>query len=323
MVFIRRWIYILSVIFIIALFLSGCAAGDKDSGGVSSHGQLTVADGVLTDKNGEQFQLRGMSTHGIAWYPEYINEEAFLSVKDAGGNVIRAAMYTDTENGYLADAQNNIELVVKAIEIAKSLDMYVIVDWHILSDGDPSANQDAAIEFFEEIAGRYAKDPAVIYEICNEPNGVEWNTIKEYANAVFPVIRAHSPNAVIILGTPHYSTDLREAVLQPFSEENFMYAYHFYEGQHTSYSILEYVAEHNVPVMVSEWGINYDENGTPALEAGSEFVDYLNKNKISWCAWSLCNKDEIFSVLKADCEKYGGWSDEDLTDVGSIIFNAL
>lgn len=325
MTYCRRLFYKLNVILIIfSLLLStGCTVMDSDSGGVESHGQLSVSDGVLKDERGEPFQLRGVSTHGIAWYPEYINEEAFLSVKNAGGNMIRVAMYTDTENGYLADPAANTERVVQAVEIAKSLDMYVLVDWHILSDGDPLKNKDSAAAFFDEISDRYQDDPAVIYEICNEPNGVEWDTVKEYAEAVFPVIRGNSKNAVIILGTPHYSTDLREPLLKPFEEDNFMYAYHFYAGQHTDYSLLKYAQEKKVPVMVSEWGINYDENGTPALDAGKEFADYLNENGISWCAWSLCNKDEVYSILKPDCIKYGNWLDEDLTDVGRIIFDAL
>jgi endoglucanase len=49
--------------------------------------------------------------------------------------------------------------------------MYVIVDWHILSDGNPLANEDAAKAFFAEVSERYKGSPNVIYEICNEPNG--------------------------------------------------------------------------------------------------------------------------------------------------------
>ena len=70
-------------------------------------------------------------------------------------------------------------------------------------------------------------------------------------------------------------------------------------------------------------GIDYDEAGTPALDAGREFADYLNTHGISWCAWSLCNKDEVYSVLQPDCSALSNWQDADLTETGRVIFRAL
>lgn len=294
-----------------------------ESNGVSEHGQLLVEEGKLKDKNGDIFQLRGLSTHGISWFPQYINAGAFASVKERGGNVVRIAMYTDTKDGYLAKPEENMTLMLQAIENARSQDLYVIVDWHILSDGDPNTNLDRAITFFDAIASKYANDPAVIYEICNEPNDVTWDAIQQYGYAIFPVIRQYSPDAVIILGTPMYSGDLNEPLLRPFPEENFLYAFHYYAGQHENYDVLRYAVEHDFPVMVSEWGINYDKSQLPALEDGELFVSYLNENEISWCAWSLCNKDEVFSVLKTDCEVLSNWEETDLTDVGQVVFEAL
>lgn len=308
----------------VVLLGAGCAGqAEECTDAVAAHGQLKVTEGRLEDCEGEPFQLRGLSTHGIAWYPQYINAGAFASVKEAGGNVIRIAMYTDTEEGYLADPETNMTLMLQAIENARSQGLYVIVDWHILSDGDPNSHLDSAITFFDAVAGRYAGDPAILYEICNEPNGVSWEEIQEYAYAIFPVIRQYSPEAVILLGTPGYSGDLRAPILKPFPRENFLYVYHFYAGQHENYELLKYAKEQNVPVMVSEWGINCDESGQPALKAGRDFAEYLNAQGISWCAWSLSNKDEVFSVLRPDCTALSGWKEEDLTDVGRVIFEAL
>ena len=42
------------------------------------------------DEDGNQVQLKGMSTHGIAWYPRYTNAAAIKYIKDAGANVIVA-----------------------------------------------------------------------------------------------------------------------------------------------------------------------------------------------------------------------------------------
>ncbi|WP_455558404.1 glycoside hydrolase family 5 protein [Agathobaculum hominis] len=304
------------------MLMTGCTDRTAKDG-AAAHGQLAVMDGTLIDAEGNPFQLRGMSTHGIAWYPKFINSEAFSSIKSAGGNVVRVAMYTDTENGYLADPEKNFELITSAVSIAEELDMYVIIDWHILSDGDPNANLDAAVSFFEQVAALYPDDPSVIYEICNEPNGVDWSDIKSYADCVIPEIRKYSENALIIVGTPNYSANLSGALLDPLPYDNLMYAYHFYAGLHNNFEALKYAVSQKFPVFVSEWGIDEDETGSPALSAGQEFVDYLNDEKLSWCGWSLCNKDEVFSALKPEAAPDGNWEKSDFTEVGQILFAAL
>ncbi len=116
--------------------------------GPREHGHLRIEEGKLKDEKGELFQLRGMSTHVIGWYPNYINAGAMGSISVAGGNVIRIAMYTQAENGYINDAERNMNLMLQAIENARAMNLYVIVDWHILDDGDPNIHLEKAITFF-------------------------------------------------------------------------------------------------------------------------------------------------------------------------------
>ena len=48
----------------------------------------------LTDESGNIIQLRGVSTHGISWFPDYVNYDAFATLRDDwGANVVRIAMY--------------------------------------------------------------------------------------------------------------------------------------------------------------------------------------------------------------------------------------
>ena len=46
---------------------------------VALHGKLKVEKSRLTDCHGNPFQLYGMSTHGIAWFPQYISRDTFLT----------------------------------------------------------------------------------------------------------------------------------------------------------------------------------------------------------------------------------------------------
>jgi endoglucanase len=312
-VYVRR----ISLLFLLFILLLSCltSCGTSTEPDDDRIGWLQVLDGKLCSEDGRQVQLRGVSTHGIAWYGEFLNANAMLSIKKSGGNVVRIAMYTDGEGGYVADPDVNLERVIKGIEDATACGMYVIVDWHILSDGDPNAHLTEAITFFDAIASRYRDLPNVIYEICNEPNGVSWDRIKDYAYAIVPVIRQYNSKAVIILGMPDYSSQLSYGWIDPFTEGGILYSYHFYAGEHSGFGMLKQAVENNLPLFVSEWGI-----GEKGMTYAEEFVEYLNDNGISWCAWSLCNKEEPYSMIRSDSMLLGGWNPDDLTDAGIRIF---
>ena len=52
--------------------------------GIKVHGQLSVKGTQLTDASGNLVQLRGMSSHGILWYPEYSNYASLCETKNMG-----------------------------------------------------------------------------------------------------------------------------------------------------------------------------------------------------------------------------------------------
>ena len=103
-----------------------------------------------------------MSSHGLGWYPRYINASALQTLKEYGANVIRLALYSETKAGYLEEPYS-LDMLYIGVENAIAEDMYVIVDWHILSDGNPLTHADDAEEFFSEVSRRYANVPNVRY----------------------------------------------------------------------------------------------------------------------------------------------------------------
>ena len=317
------------LIWAICLNLAACCPKDQMGSGSDPLGMegsvsaLWTKDGKLVDDKGKPVTLRGVSTHGIGWFPQYINANAFLSVKKNGGNVIRAAMYTDTDTGYLHDPHTSMLLMEQAVENAVALDMYVIADWHILSDGDPNAHLAEAITFFDALASKYRDCPNLIYEICNEPNGVDWEAIKNYAYAIVPVIRQYSAKALIIVGTPGYSYDIEIASKDPLPMEGIMYSFHYYTGEKERFDGLDEAVKSGLPVFVSEWGMGLDKDGNHALDEGREFAKMLNEKGLSWCAWSLCNKDECYSLLSPDCTKLGAFTEDDLSDAGLVVWDAM
>lgn len=298
---------------------------------VSQHGQLSVKNGQLVDKNGKGYQLRGMSTHGLTWFPEFVNESAFKTLRDDWNtNVVRLAMYVDEwGNGqcYMGNKGGSLELLEKGVDICIKLDMYVIIDWHVLNPGDPSKYTNEAKSFFETVSKRYAKYPNVIYEICNEPNGgASWSgNIKPYAEKIIPVIRKNAPNSVIIVGTPTWSQEIDKPLSDPLSYKNVMYAFHFYAATHAGLrSNVENCVAQGLPVFVSEFGTcDASGGGANDFNETQKWLSYFDKQGISYCNWSICNKDETCSVLRPGTSANGNWSESNLTENGKWIRNWL
>lgn len=297
-----------------------------DSTPVALHGRLKVENARLTDCHGEPFQLYGMSTHGIAWFPQYVNQDAFCTLRDDWNtNCIRLALYTDEYNGYCSGGNQKElkELVKNGVDYATGLGMYVIIDWHVLNDRDPNVHKTEALEFFKEMSALYKDHDNVLYEICNEPNsGVSWDSIKSYAREVIPAIRANDKDAVILVGTPTWSQDIDQAAASPLEYDNLLYTLHFYANTHTDWlrKRLESCIAQGLPVFVSEFGTcDASGNGGNNFDQTSQWLDLLDRNQISYCCWSLANKAETSSVIDPSCNKTSRWEAEELSETGRWI----
>lgn len=297
------------------------------------YGKLHVAGTRLCDENNTPVQLKGLSSHGLGWFPDYINKQAFQDFRDDWNmNIIRLALYTAEEEGYCSKDENHKdflkEVVSKGIEIARELKMYVIVDWHILLDNSPSINIKDAIDFFEEISSKHKEDEHILYEICNEPNGnTSWEDVKNYAEQVIPVIRKNAPDAIIIVGTPTWSQDVDIASENPISGyDNIMYALHFYADTHKDAlrDKMRKALDNQLPIFVTEYGI-CDASGNGAInpEEADKWISLLDELKISHIAWNLSNKDESSAILKKTCTKSMDFTQEDLNDSGIWLKSML
>ncbi len=291
------------------------------------HGALHIEGRQLMDAHNNTFQLRGVSTHGIQWFGSFINESSFKHLKeDWQVNVIRLAMYTDSDSGYFQDPIGLQTLLQKGITIASDLGLYVIVDWHILSDGNPNTHIEEATAFFDAFSRLYKNYPNVLFELCNEPNGsdVDWDgAIKPYAEKILATIRANENQSVTIVGTPTWSQNILAAARNPLEDSNCLYALHFYASTHTV-TLRTYLQsayeKYNLPLIVSEFGTcEATGDGFINFEECNQWMALLNDCNISWINWSLCDKAESSALLKPGASFTGPWSDQDLSESGAYI----
>ena len=296
----------------------------------STSGKLRVEGTRLVGKDGQSVQLRGVSTHGLAWFPQYVNDALFGELRgDWNANIVRLAMYTAESGGYCTDGDKAAlrKLVDDGVRFATDNDLYVIVDWHILSDNDPNINADEAAAFFADVSASYAGHDNVLYEICNEPNGgATWADVKMYAERVIPVIRANDPDALIIVGTPTWSQDVDVAASDPIAEDNVMYALHFYSATHKDDLRAKAVKalDAGLPLFVTEFGIcDASGNGVIDEAQADEWIALLDERGVSYVMWNLSNKPESSAMFKATCDKASGFEDADLSQAGAWLKRAL
>ncbi|MFN4243482.1 MAG: glycoside hydrolase family 5 protein [Tepidisphaerales bacterium] len=293
---------------------------------VHTHGRLKVRNHQLIGTHGRPVRLRGLSTHGLHWFgpdtflrPHRLRELSTHWHAD----VLRLAVYPD-EGGYLTHPARLDPVIHQLIGDTARLGLYCIVDWHILTPGNPLLRLDAARDFFERLAAMHRRHPHLLFELCNEPNGPDanWDCLREYAGKLIPAIRRYDRDRILLMGTPGWSScgaaipptppnppanpsgpdELLRRPLAGSLAHNLLYTFHFYAASHTGHHrrVFERVAS-QLPVFVSEWGMNRATgHGPPDRRSTRLWLGLLDRFNTSWVYWNLSNELSACAVFKRD-----------------------
>ena len=313
---------------------------------VAKYGQLSIDGPNIVDENGEIVQLKGISTYGLnQCSADFFNAETVKTLaEDWGVEVLRIAVQTESEDGndYINDSETYFNLACQITDLCIDQGIYVIIDWHITTDGDPNEYKEAAVDFFSRYSALYCEQPNVIYEICNEPGGfvfddedeeekVTWDDcIVPYAEDLIEVIRENDPDNIIIVGTPSLCRDVDTASDDPIDEDNIAYSFHFSAGTDGEKQLgyLQEAIDNEVCVFVTEWNTT-DATGTSVLylDEAKEWLAFLDENNISWCCRAIGGPANEYSnalifntELLTDEEKLAGhWPDEFISRSGRFL----
>ncbi len=288
---------------------------------VEKYGQLSVRCRNIVSQYGDTVQLRGMSMFWSQWMAQYYNAGVVKWLADDWKcSVIRIAMGVES-GGYLDNSYDEKQKVIKMVDAAIASGIYVIIDYH---SHEAHRNPEPAKKFFTEMAKKYGDKPNVLYEIYNEPlQEISWyKDIKPYAESVITEIRKYDPDNIVICGTRQWSQLVGEAANSPVRDSNTVYTLHYYaasHGQSLRDEAMKALARH-LPLFVSEFGTcEYTGNGKLDYEASLEWFKFLDEYKISWCNWSVSDKEETASIIKPGTRYTGKWKQTELTLSGQFI----
>jgi len=291
---------------------------------VSEHGHLAVRGSTIVDQSGRKVALSGVSFFWSQWQGDFYNARCLdWLAKDWHVSIVRAAMGVEG-GGYLDHPgieQTRIETLVDA---AIAAGVYVIIDWH---DHHAARHPEAAETFFRAMAHKYHGNPAVLYEIFNEPLKVSWDMeVKPYAERIIGAIRESDPSALIIVGTPQWCQRIEDAANDPIVGKNLVYSVHFYAGTHKESlrQAADRAIERGLPLIISEWGgCNADGNGDIDVASTNAWLDWMRTRGLSHCCWAVSKKPETSSLIRRSGAPTGDWKEKDLSRWGQFMRETL
>jgi len=286
---------------------------------VEVNGQLAVVGNKIVNKYGDQVALKGVSYGWHNWWPQYFNASSvntFATNWDC--SVLRAAMGVDADdNCYINSPETSEKCVTTVVDAAIIEGVYVIIDWHC-----HNVRTDEAVAFFDKMSKKYSGKSNVIYEIYNEPTDSQtWPEVKVYAKKVIEAIRNNEKNALILVGSPHWDTDLDLVAADPITGfTNIAYTLHFYAKTHKAdvRAKGDIALSKNLALFVSECGAQ-DYTGAGDLDVASwnEWMIWMKTNSISWCAWC------VPSFVKDGVTNSRLWSSDEISDWGTLVEKSI
>lgn len=311
---------------------------------IKYNGQLKRLNNTLVNSKGKPIQINGVGTHHLLQYEGIQNNDTIKTIKYWGANVLRLTAYLKDRVfassgglnavGYINAPEQTRARMIELIDACIDLGMYVIVDWHIYSDELVGEYIDEAKEFFAYFATKYATNPALIYELANEPFRDTAANLATYVGEVAPSITASSPNAVMLCGKSidtyaNLWTAISALAAPP---PNLFLSPHYYvvDATNAASELSSIVSTTNaLPVFVVEWGNAASTGGGARNDTiATGLINFMRNRLFSWCCWKLTNQDMTSSLLAYGTEEDrelqggGGWLEDDLSTNGQMMFSA-
>ena len=234
----------------------------------------------------------------------------FEEAKAWGANVIRLPIHPPSWRS--RGIEGYLILLDQAVEWARELGLYLILDWHSIGNLKMEMFQhemyitsvEETTAFWSTLAEKYADEPVVLmYELYNEPTisgdnfgEMTWQEWKNINEEIITVIRSKHPGSIIGVAGFNWAYDLTPIKDAPINATGIAYISHPYPEKREAPWEAKweedwgYVAE-KYPVFLTEVGYALpDEEGAHIPVNGDEvygnaLVKYTKEKGISWVVW--------------------------------------
>jgi len=295
--------------------------------------ELKVSGNKLVTADGATVWLQGLNVVPLSWSPNGENSilwSIHVAIDDWNANVIRLPVMDSFwfGRGRAPFPDNDKEayrtIVDNAVKLAAAKGAYIVLDLHRFLTPDASC-----VAFWKDAAARYKNNPAVLFDIFNEPHGTSWEVwrnggpveVKQKGKptttvqgvgmqALVNAVRGTGAKNIIVAGGLAYAYDLtgilNGSALDDKGGNGIMYSTHFYNWAKGWAAHFLAVAE-KYPVLVGETGADIKKmNFIPAAAQENpvtwtpDMLGLVQKYKLNWTAWSLHTHATPSLILDAD-----------------------
>lgn len=159
----------------------------------------------------------------------------FENIKALGCDVIRLPInlkaMTSGSPDYTLDPLF-LSFLDETIGWAEDLGIYIIVDNHTFDPAIPTEKdvEKVLLKEWAQLAARYRdRSDFVVFEVLNEPHGIDMGKWAKIQGRVVAAIRAIDARHAIIVGAANFNNYRDLASLPAYPEKNLIYTFHFYD----------------------------------------------------------------------------------------------
>ena len=292
----------------------------------NSPAPLHVEVNRVKNAAGQIVRLRGVNIPSLEWSNtgEHINQSVQVAIEQWRANIIRLPLSQDRWFGHASGQSDGgaryREIVAEAVRAASARSAYVLLDlhwsnagvWgkHIAQHKMPDTN---SVTFWKAVAETYANDPAVLFDLYNEPHDVSWDIwkngglvkekIKEKGQTnevsyeaaglqkLIDIVRAAGAKNIVVVGGLDWAYDLtginKGYALDDKNGYGIIYASHIYPWKGPGSQQWEPkvgIIAAKYPILIGEVGCDTTSKPEPSVWA-PRILQYIEQRQFHWTAW--------------------------------------
>lgn len=193
------------------------------------------------------------------------SKKNFAEIKSLGADVIRLPInlhaMTNGAPDYTLDPLF-LGFLDQAVDWAEELGLYIILDNHTFDPARPTdPNIDRALlKVWPQMARHYqGRSDRVLYEVLNEPHGIDLARWAKIQGKVIEAIRAVDARHAIVVGSANSNNYRDLATLPIYPDKNLIYTFHFYDP----FMFTHQGADWTTPSLVALSGVPYPPDNRP------------------------------------------------------------
>lgn len=244
----------------------------------------TSGNRIVRRDTREPVLLRGVNRSGFEYAddPGITEEEIAQIVNGWKANIIRLP-FNQQRVFDLGEAY--LRRIDQVIEWAAGLGAYTLLDLQWLVDEIAPLPDQQSPRLWRMLADRYYANPAVLYDLYNEPHDVgvaDWNY---WATLLTDTIRSVHINSLVFVSGMDWGYDLRGVHVDA---PDIVYSTHVYPEKQGKWKDAFGRIAARRPVFAGEWG-GWDQH----VDWGRDLARYFERLGMGWTAWSWVDKPHL------------------------------